>query len=63
MASFDVPAETFGAVCIIVDKLDKLPADKVCMAVTRQSCRVQGEDKLAARLTLSAGAYKLGTAG
>ena len=29
VASFDVPAETFGAVCIVVDKLDKLPADKV----------------------------------
>ena len=29
VASFDVPADTFGAVCIVVDKLDKLPADKV----------------------------------
>ena len=29
VASFDVPADTFGAVCIVVDKLDKLPADQV----------------------------------
>ena len=29
VASFNVSADTFGAVCIVVDKLDKLPADKV----------------------------------
>lgn len=29
VSSFGVPADTFGAVCIVVDKLDKLPADKV----------------------------------
>ena len=36
VASFNVPADAFGAVCIVVDKLDKLPADKVsCSPCTR----------------------------
>ena len=37
VASFNVPADAFGAVCIVVDKLDKLPADKVsCSPCTRR---------------------------
>ena len=31
MASFQVPSDTFGAVCIVVDKLDKLPAEQVSL--------------------------------
>ena len=29
MEQNNVPIESFGAVCVIVDKLDKMPADKV----------------------------------
>ncbi len=28
---YGVPAEQFGAVCVVVDKLEKLPRDKVCV--------------------------------
>jgi len=34
LARYGVPAENFGAVCIVVDKLDKLPKEKVgCTAL------------------------------
>lgn len=30
----NVPADLFGAVCVVVDKLDKMPAEKVCLSGT-----------------------------
>ena len=30
LEQYRVPSESFSAVCVVVDKLDKMPKDKVC---------------------------------
>ena len=33
LEQYSIPPESFGAVCVIIDKLDKMPADKVHLSL------------------------------